>query len=179
MDEQGSLNRAINEEIELSEYDPLWPMRFEEERDRLLSLFPDEFMAIEHFGSTAVPGLSGKPIIDILAGVESISRADALIDPMCRSKYITSAEFNATLKDRRWLMRWANGRRTHHLHIVVYRGPEWWARLAFRDALRSDPHLAARYEQRKKQLAKEFSDDREAYTEAKTEFVREVIGRAT
>ena len=175
MDEQESLHRAIYEKVDLSEYDPQWPLLFEAERDRLFALCPDDFMAVEHIGSTAVRGLSAKPIIDILAGVESISRADLLVAPLCRSKYTTSAEFNATLQNRRWLMRWANGRRTHHLHIVVYGESEWAARLAFRDALRSDPGLVIRYEQLKARLAMEFSNDREAYTAAKSKFVRDVI----
>lgn len=175
MDEHESLQRAIHEKVALGAYDPRWPLMFEEERNRLSALFPDDFMAIEHIGSTAVPGLRAKPIIDVLAGVESIARGDLLMDPLCRSMYVTSAEFNATLKNRRWLMRWADGRRTHHLHLVEYRGPEWSERLAFRDMLRSDLGFAARYEQLKARLAKDFSDDREAYTAAKSQFVREAI----
>lgn len=131
MDEAESLNRAIHEEVALFPYDPNWPSMFEDERDRLLRLFPGEFLAIEHFGSTAVPGLSAKPIIDILAGVDSMSRADALMEPLCHSKYTTSMEFNASLVDRRWLMRWADGRRTHHLHIMVFGSPEWDRRRPF------------------------------------------------
>ncbi len=68
---------------------------YQVERVRLLRLFPDCFLTIEHFGSTAVPGLSAKPIIDILAGVDSISRADELMEPLCHAKYTTSMESNA------------------------------------------------------------------------------------
>ncbi|EDM48720.1 GrpB family protein [Marinobacter algicola] len=175
MNDEKSLHNAIYEGVALSPYDPKWPSMFEVERSRLFSLFPDQFAAIEHFGSTAVPGLSAKPIIDILAGVESMSQADSLIKPLCRSKFTTSAEFNATLQDRRWLMRWADGHRTHHLHLVVHGGSQWQRRLAFRDALRSNEELAKRYEQLKKRLVAEFSSNREAYTEAKAEFVREVL----
>lgn len=175
MDEQQSLHDAIHEDVELVAYDPSWVARFAAERDRLFALFPDDFIAIEHFGSTAVPGLSAKPIVDILAGVGSMAHADTLMEPLCRARYTTSAEFNARLRERRWLMRWANGHRTHHLHIVVYDGSEWRRRLRFRDALRADSALAARYEQHKKQLAAALKTDREAYTDAKSEFVREVL----
>lgn len=178
MDEQHSLRDAIHEEVALAPYDACWGTQFAAERDRLFGLFPGNFIAIEHFGSTAVPGLSAKPIIDILAGVESMSHADTLIEPLCRAKYTTSAEFNATLQERRWLMRWSKGHRTHHLHIVVYDGSEWRRRLAFRDALRSDPALAARYEQHKQRLVTEVGTDREAYTDAKSEFVREVLANS-
>lgn len=175
MNVRESLDNAIYEEVELCAYNPEWPCMFEAERSRLLALFPGEFLAIEHFGSTAIPGLIAKPVIDILAGVESISQADALIEPLCRSKYTTSAEFNSTLRNRRWLMRWANGHRTHHLHLVVHGESEWQRRLVFRDVLRSNSELAARYTQLKRRLAEEFKTDREAYTKAKSQFVLEVL----
>lgn len=171
MDEAESLNRAINEEVALFPYDTAWPTLFEEERDRLLALFPDEFLAIEHIGSTAVPGLSAKPIIDILAGVDSISRADELLEPLCRAKYATSMEYNASLVGRRWLMRWAEGCRTHHLHLMVYGSEEWHRRLAFRNRLRADTELSQQYEKKKRLWAIEFPSDREAYTAAKGDFI--------
>lgn len=175
MDEAESLTRAIHEEVALFPYDPSWPSMFEDERDRLLRLFPGELLAIEHFGSTAVPGLSAKPIIDILAGVDSISRADELMEPLCQARYTTSMEFNASLVDRRWLMRWAEGRRTHHLRLMVFGSQEWDRRLAFRDILRANTELAQRYEQNKRLWAREFRADREAYTAAKADFIREAL----
>lgn len=175
MDETESLNRAIHEEVALFPYDAAWPTLFKQERDRLLDLFPDEFLAIEHIGSTAVPGLSAKPIIDILAGVESMPRADDLLEPLCRAKYATSMEYNASLVGRRWLMRWAEGRRTHHLHLMVYDGEEWQRRLAFRNRLRVDTELAQRYEKKKRLWAAEFSSDREAYTAAKGDFINKAL----
>ncbi len=84
-------------------------------------------------------------------------------------------EFNATLSDRRCLMRWRDGHLTHHLHIVVLGGEPWHDRLAFRDAHRRDPALARRYAELKIGLAATHASDREAYTEAKAEFVRAVL----
>jgi GrpB-like predicted nucleotidyltransferase (UPF0157 family) len=179
MDEKESLNRAIQEEVALSPYDANWPSMFKDERDRLLRLLPGDFLAIEHFGSTAVPGLAAKPIIDILAGVDSMSGADELMEPLCRAKYTTSMEFNATLIGRRWLMRWAEGRRTHHLHLVVYGGQEWDRRLAFRNILRANTELAQQYELNKRLWAAQFRSDREAYTGAKEDFIREALKGAT
>ena len=141
-------------------------------------LFPTQFLDIQHFGSTAIPGMPAKPIIDLLAGVESMVVADSLVEPLLNSAYTTSAEFNATLIERRWLMRWANGRRTHHLHIVVFGGTEWRRRLRFRDLLRSDTELAHRYAVLKQELAMRHSIDREAYTSAKSEFVLSLVGEA-
>ena len=176
MTEAESLQRAIHEDVALHPYDPQGPARFQAERDRLLALFPTQLLDVQHFGSTAIPGMPAKPIIDLLGGVASMAVADALMVPLLQSHYTTSAEFNTTLTDRRWLMRWADGRRTHHLHLVVMGNAEWLRRLRFRDALRVDPSLAERYAQLKSELVAKHRADREAYTQAKTEFVLSVLG---
>jgi GrpB-like predicted nucleotidyltransferase (UPF0157 family) len=167
-----SLLAAIHQGVEIQPYDAQWPSRFECERIRLHQQLPGQFLGIEHFGSTAVPGLAAKPIIDILAGVESMRVADELLPRLCQTGYDTSEEFNATLKDKRWLMRYEDGKRTHHLHLVIYGEIVWRECLAFRDALRADPTLAARYEALKHDLAILYADDREAYTGAKTGFIK-------
>lgn len=178
MTDQESLFAALYEDVTLHAHDASWSGLFELERDRLLAMFPGELIEVQHIGSTAVPGLQAKPIIDILAGVESMAVAESLVEPLCCSGYTTSADFNAALSDRKWFMRWANGHRTHHLHVVVHRGDVWRQQLKFRDALRLQPQLAARYEALKTDLAAKHPNDREAYTDAKSEFVRAVVGDA-
>lgn len=175
LDDAGSLAAAIDERVSLHPASPAWAHAFEIERDHLRAVAADVFVQIEHIGSTAVPGLVAKPIIDILAGVASLEDVDALVDRLCENGYATSREFNATLADRRWLMRWRNGHRTHHLHIVEHGGKPWIERLAFRDALRQDRALAERYAALKTDLAARHPDDREAYTDAKADFVRTVV----
>ncbi len=177
LDDAASLAAAINEDVALRPSDPAWAATFERERDRLHALLPGTFVQIEHIGSTAVPGLAAKPVIDILAGVRTLEDVDDLVDRLCEHGYTASKEFNATLTDRRWLMRWKNGHRTHHLHIVVQDGGPWKDRLAFRDALRRDPALARRYAVLKTELAARHQRDREAYTHAKADFVRAVVER--
>jgi GrpB-like predicted nucleotidyltransferase (UPF0157 family) len=174
MDDHAALQAAIHEPIVLRPYDPRWPGCFEEERARLRAGLPC-LIDVQHIGSTAVPGLVAKPIIDLLAGVASMDLARTLIEPVLRLGYTTSRAFNDTLVDRLWFMRAAAGRRTHHLHLVVYGSPTWHAHLAFRDALRGDPALAARYAALKVELAERWRDDREAYTDEKDQFVREVL----
>ena len=171
MNKADSLHAAIHEDVSLQAYDPRWPERFVTERDRLLALFPLIFVDIEHIGSTAVPGLVAKPIVDLIAGVETMAMARSMAEPLREAGYTTSAEFNAALTDRQWFMRWADGHRTHHLHIVVQDGPVWTRHLRFRDALRDSPVLAARYAALKAELAVRHPTDREAYTNAKTAFV--------
>ena len=175
MNKADSLQAAIDEEVALEAYNDAWPARFVAERDRLLGLLPLSFIDIEHIGSTAVPGLMAKPIIDMLAGVASMAEARSLSPVLLDAAYTTSAEFNAALSDRQWFMRWADGHRTHHLHVVVHGSPAWAQHLRFRDALRADPVLAAAYAALKAELALRHPDDREAYTSAKAEFVRSVV----
>lgn len=175
MRESESLQRAIHERIRLLPYDPSWARLFEEEQSRLHGLCPEAFLGIEHMGSTAVPTLSAKPTIDLMAGVLSLAQADAIMPVLCANAYTTSAEFNATLGDRRWLMRHADGHRTHHLHLVVFESLAWRQHLAFRDALRADAGLRARYEALKIKLINQAGSDREAYTEMKTAFVKDVL----
>lgn len=173
-----ALQRAIHEEVHLLPWDPAWPGMFQAERQRLEAALPGAFLDLQHIGSTAVPGLVAKPIIDLLAGVRSMAEADALVAAICRAGYTTSHEFNATLADRRWFMRAAHGRRTHHLHVVVQGSAVWQARMAFRDALQRDAGLAARYAALKQRLAERHRQDREAYTHAKATFIQQALAAA-
>lgn len=175
--EASLIDLAIHEEVSLAAYDAAWVARFVAERARLHAEFP-QLLEIEHFGSTAVPGMPAKPIIDILAGVESMAIADALFEPILAFGYTTSRAFNAMLADRRWFMRSANGRRTHHLHVVVFEGQAWTARIRFRDMLRSSTLLALQYAELKSALAVRYRHDREAYSEAKSAYVAAVVARA-
>jgi GrpB-like predicted nucleotidyltransferase (UPF0157 family) len=118
--------------------------------------------------------MPAKPIIDILAGVDSMETAKAISTKLCSSGYTTSAEFNESLSDRQWFMRWADGHRTHHLHVVVHGSKAWVERIGFRDSLRSSEKLAAEYAELKSQMAAKHTKDREAYTDAKSQFVNAV-----
>ncbi len=142
-----------------------------------MALFP-ALIAVEHFGSTAVPGMSAKPVIDLLAGVQTMRDAEALCEPLLGAGYTTSRAFNDMLLDRKWFMRTANGHRTHHLHIVVFEGTVWLEKLRFRDLLRNNFELASAYAQCKAELAARFRKDREAYTEAKGSFIASALATA-
>ena len=169
------LQRAIHEEIEIVEYCADWPALFEAERARLERLFPGRFLHIEHIGSTAVPGLSAKPIIDLNAAVSSMEEADDLLAGLCAEGYTTSEEFNRTLVDRRWLMRQSEGKRTHHLHLVLPTSSDWRRKLRFRDILRDHSSIAMDYAKLKRSLAHTSGADREGYTNAKTAFIESAL----
>jgi GrpB-like predicted nucleotidyltransferase (UPF0157 family) len=128
---------VVKGSITLEPPNPAWVQRFEEEKTRLLVASPASFRGLEHFGSTVVPGLVAKPIIDILGGAGSMGAADALLDLLDALGWDTSPEFNATLPNRRFLLRWLGGVRTHHLHLVIYGSEAWHKPLRFRDCLRA------------------------------------------
>ena len=176
--EDDSLQQAISEPVRLSPYDPAWPQKFDDERNRLLALYPATFVAIEHIGSTAVPRLTAKPVIDLMAGVRLISDADAILPGLCENGYATSAEFNATLVNRRWLMRYSEGRRTHHLHLIIFGGDDWDRRIKFREILRADLEISHQYHELKARLVEAVGSDREAYTAAKTAFIESALRSA-
>jgi GrpB-like predicted nucleotidyltransferase (UPF0157 family) len=162
--------------IEIAEYDPAWPAMFETERVRLAPLFGP--VEIHHFGSTAVPGLTAKPVIDMIALVDDLGEADELIAALGRvGGYQYPAAFNATLAHRRFLCYPTATHRTHHLHLVDDR-TELERRLRFRDRLRADPALAAEYVALKHTLAERYRQDREGYTDAKALFIRRMEQQA-
>lgn len=153
--------------VQIVDYDPAWPAAFEAQHKRLAPLL--DGADIHHFGSTAVPGLAAKPVIDMIALVGDL---DAPIAALVHSAgYEFPRAFNATLAHRRFLCYPTASHRTHHLHLVDQR-EELERRLRFRDRLRADPILAAEYVTLKRELAERHRDDRETYTEAKSEFVR-------
>lgn len=162
--------------VELVPYDPAWPARFAAEaavlRERLKPWLAGE---IEHVGSTAVPGLCAKPVIDIMAPVRSLDESRPAIEALRDLDYV---HFPYLPDEMHWFCKPSPARRTHHLHLIPLGSARWREQLAFRDALRADDALAARYAALKQQLAALHRDDREAYTQAKGPFICDVTGGA-
>ncbi len=168
------------DEIEIVDYDPRWPSLFDEEAKRLRAILdPSLVVGLEHFGSTAIPGLSAKPIIDILIAVRSLTDAHAIfVKALQTLDYVYWAD--NPKKDRMFFVKGMppfGSRRSHHVHVTEPHG-EMWQRLAFRDYLRVHPEEAAVYERLKRRLASEHRTDREAYTDAKSAYVETVMGKA-
>jgi GrpB-like predicted nucleotidyltransferase (UPF0157 family) len=155
--------------IEIVEYDPAWQASYAAERARLAPLLPGA--EIHHIGSTAVPGLAAKPIVDMMVLVEDLGAPiPALVH---RAGYQFPQAFNTTLAHRRFLCYPTAAHRTHHLHLVDER--EGLDRcLRFRDRLCENPRLAAEYAALKRALSERFANDREGYTQAKTAFITRV-----
>ncbi len=159
--------------IEVVEYRPGWPALFDAER-RLLEVALAPWLAgpVEHIGSTAVPGLPAKPIIDIMAPVRSLAESAAAIAAASALGYL---HYPYKPEQMHWFCKPSPAHRTHHLHLVPLNSALWQRRLAFRDALRGDAGLTAGYAALKRQLAVQYRHDREGYTEAKGPFISQVL----
>ena len=171
------MNTTATQAVLLSPYSPLWPAIFDVEA-RALERLLDGGVRVEHIGSTAVPGLGAKPIIDVLVGAPDLAFVEARIPRLVEHGYQYVAEFERAVPQRRYFRR-TDGQPGHfHVHAVVLDSPFWRSHLAFRDALRRDPALAARYWKLKQRLAARFPNDRAAYTDGKADFIREVLDSA-
>jgi GrpB-like predicted nucleotidyltransferase (UPF0157 family) len=164
--------------IEIFPFSPQWLSLFRSEQTVLASVFPLSSFRIEHIGSTAVPGLGAKPIVDVLIGAPSLRAVDDRIAATQALGYQYMPEHEVVLPQRRFFAKPVTRPRRFHVHAVAIDDPFFAEHLRFRDALRADPALAADYFALKVELAARFRDDRDGYTDAKTAFVRSVLDRA-
>ena len=176
------IDRVRREPVEIVPYDARWPELFVEERNRLIGLFPALIRRVEHFGSTAVPGLAAKPIVDMLIEVASMDETRAQIVPILEGVgydyFWRPSDGDETPPFYAWFIRRDEaGRRTHHIHMVERDYPQWES-LLFRDYLIAHDEIAAEYVRVKRRLAAEFPNDRDAYTNGKGTFIRRVTADA-
>lgn len=162
--------------IEVVEYDPEWPDQFEQEAARISAALGDDLICIEHIGSTAVPGLAAKPVIDICPVVTDRKTAINCVDRLEEIGYEFGYDFE---NDRIHLGYTADNGQQYNLHLRwqdTIGGLE--ENILLREYLRDHPHLQDRYAALKREAAEEHTNDIEAYSERKTEFIQGIIGRA-
>jgi GrpB-like predicted nucleotidyltransferase (UPF0157 family) len=167
------------DEVNIVEYDPCWQTLFIEEAERIWQVLGNDLVVeIEHIGSTAVPGMAAKPVIDIMVGVRSLVYAKSAIPALEPLGYVYWRE-----DPRPGRMFFVKGmppygkQRTHHVHIVEI-DSEFWERKLFCDYLRKYSEEAKRYEVLKRDLAASFRSDREAYTNGKNDYICAVMVKA-
>jgi len=167
--------------VVIYDYDPRWLVIYEVEKRRVLGAIGHKVLALEHIGSTAVPGLGGKPIVDMMAGICSSKDAEECVRLLQPLGY---GDVTPQPDNHEWFyclgMR-APDQREHeyvHLHLVKYMSDHWTRHLLFRDYLRTHPAVAQQYFELKKMLASQYDADREGYTEAKTKFIESVVAQA-
>jgi GrpB-like predicted nucleotidyltransferase (UPF0157 family) len=156
------------------DYDSRWPGLYEVEKQRVLALIGDKIEAIEHFGSTSVPGMCGKPCIDAVAGVKDMSISRHLKTILGRLGY----HYVAHAPDQLWQIVGREGSVSFRLHIVPHEGRRWNGFLALRDYLRSHRSIALEYCRRKRRLAMMHRLDPRTYYEGKREFIESTEAQA-
>jgi len=175
--EQANIPRSWSDEpVHIAHYDATWPERFERERAMLQEAI-GEWVAggVHHIGSTSVPGLDAKPIIDILVGV-----GDLELPPECFARLAALDYVHAPYRigEMHWFAKPDPLHRTHHLHLVAVDSPRFGDSLLFRDQLRARPEVARDYVALKHHLAEVFKHDRDSYTQAKGEFICSTVRQA-
>jgi GrpB-like predicted nucleotidyltransferase (UPF0157 family) len=170
---------ATAEPTELAAYHPSWPARFRVEAEVLRVALAALSPRFEHIGSTAVPGMSAKPIIDVLLGVPDPTAVDGYAPRLDNFGYqlaFAADAGGALAHATRLLVRTVRGVRTHHVYVVEYLGEQWHRLLLFRDVLRIDTPLAGEYEALKRRLAGDHAGNPLAYARAKGVFVQRALG---
>ena len=179
------IRRAVQEDVAIVPYDPRWPDLFRREKEHLLSCLPAELIRrVEHFGSTAVPGLAAKPVVDLLVEVADLQATRTRIAPLLESQGYDYFWRPTHGDDGPPFYAWFikrdpdTGTRTHHIHMVEAGFIGHWDRLLFRDYLIEHLQVAREYEDLKLRLASAHLNDRVAYTKGKTEFIVRVTEQA-
>ncbi len=162
--------------VHLISHQSSWATDFEKEKLQLLSAIGDYISTIEHVGSTSIPGLAAKPIIDMLAEVDNLSVYKQLIEPLAALGYEFMPE--RIFIDRVFFPKGARENRTHHLSLVVKDSDQWKKTLAFRDYLRKNSAARDKYQTHKTELAAKYPDDRASYTKAKEQLIEEILDEA-
>lgn len=163
--------------VVVAAYDPAWPSLFENEAAVLAAALGSNAIAIHHIGSTSIPGMSAKPIIDIMVEAEQLSAVDAHNAEMARIGYEAMGEFG--IAGRRYFRRHDHaGTRSHHVHVFQRGSEDADRHLALRDYLRTNPDDVQRYSDLKLALAQAHPNDIEAYMDGKDALVKEIEAKA-
>jgi GrpB-like predicted nucleotidyltransferase (UPF0157 family) len=158
------------------DYQPSWPQLYESEKMALLELIGEHVLTVEHFGSTSVPGLGAKPIVDMLVGVERLDQVAAWLDPLQQLGYEYLPHRTAFTSARYFFRKYpVGGSAGYHLHVLQPGNRYWSILLSFRNYLRQHAEVAHRYSQLKQQLAEQFPTDPLAYLHGKADFIQAVL----
>ena len=157
-------------------YNPDWLMCFQAERDLLRNTLGSKVLEIRHIGSTAIPGMPAKPIIDILMAVRNLADVTDFVDALVRIGYEDKGDGGVV--GRRYFVKGTEAGRTHHLNFYQMNSPGWATHIVFCEYLKSHNEVAKEYADLKQKLASEFPTDRASYTNGKERFVAAVIERA-
>lgn len=168
----------MSSDVVIVDYNPAWPVMYEEERARIQALIGAYISEIHHVGSTSIPGLGAKPIIDILVIVREFALGEHCVEPLATLGYEYMGEYG--IPGRHYFRKPVGPfeTRTHHIHMVEKGHDQRALMLIFCEYLRLHPEAAEDYYQLKKELAEKYRTDRENYTDAKAPFVKSIVRTA-
>jgi len=169
---------GLDRPVAIVDYDVDWPGLYELERERLNSGLGDIALHYEHIGSTSVPGLAARPVLDIAVGLRRLEDAEICIPALHTLGYTYNPNFKAASSERRFFWRWAPEVHMHHLYLVPVNSSLWLKPILFRDYLRCHPYEALWYGAVKRALAEQCGDDIEAYRRGKTVFMESILLKA-
>lgn len=167
------------DKVIIVDYNPNWPAMFEEEKTAILAGAGEWIEDIQHVGSTSVPGLAAKPIIDIMIAVYDLALVEKCVWPIASLGYAYMGEFG--LPERHFFRKPpADGwyKRTHHIHMVLKGSNQWKNQIHFRDYLRTHPEACQQYQDLKRDLSQRYSEDRFGYGDAKQDFIFAILRKA-
>jgi len=174
------IERVLKDKIDLVPYDPNWPNQFDKEKAHLLACLPSGLISrIEHYGSTSMPGMTAKPVVDMLVEVQDLNVVRREVPPILEAQgydyfWRPIGNIDEPPYYAWFIKRDADGSRTHHIHMVE-RDSRLWEGIDFRDYIRAHPEQAEAYERLKLSLANKFPNDRISYTDGKTDFILETL----
>jgi GrpB-like predicted nucleotidyltransferase (UPF0157 family)/predicted kinase len=168
-----------DDDVHIEDYSGAYPRMFEREAAAIRALLGEPSITIEHHGSTAVPGLPAKPVIDLMVAVADLDEAERYARVLAGAGYEpVDAIYRDLMPDRIIAIRREYGVRCCHVHLILRDGDEYRRNLAFRDYLRAHPDVAAEYASLKRRSAQQHRDDREAYRKSKSDFIERVTNHA-
>ncbi len=157
--------------VRVCPYTPQWSQIFSEEQSRLQACIGDSVLDIQHVGSTSIPGMAAKPILDIAVAVADFEEAARCVPPLEQLGYLYRGENG--IPRRHYFVK--GDPVIHHLHMVEIQSEQWASMIGFRDHLRHHPDVVQAYAALKQQLVEQFPTDRKAYQEGKEEFIQQVL----
>lgn len=164
---------TIMRKVEVVKYNPKWGEKFQIEAQKINHILGENIIAIHHIGSTAIPDIYAKPIIDILVEVKELVKVDARNSSMESLGYKVMGEFG--IAERRYFCKHnQEGIRTHHVHIFEVNSKQVERHLAFRDYIIYHPEDAHKYSELKRSLAQKYPTDIDSYMNGKDGFIKEV-----
>ncbi len=162
--------------VQLKQYNPKWEELFKQESMLISSAISNFLLDIQHVGSTAIPKIVAKPIIDMAGAINSVENIDKIIVPMYGIGYTYRGEQG--IPGRHLFVKGDEDRRTHHFHVMQTDHHEWKDQILFRDFMREHPQEAKQYSEFKQKLFIQYGNDRGKYTDSKTDFIQTMLEKA-